>query len=225
MNYKKFLKIRKFINKTNRNLILFSYIPPHLTVNKAYKSAYYRLIKFSNYLMFFKIYKFSKFRSYTHFWKYYKSSTIRRAFYFLKVYKNYTLFFFSYRVRNLFCIIWQKSNIETFFSSYIIQNNQSRTSFLPQLKIVRYLIYVYFLEFKSTLKLHFVDFSVKIKYIIKIFFHWMVFHRRVFRSNKKFDINFIEINHKIKDLRIKKRRYPVKKRYLQRKSRSGKFMF
>jgi len=171
MKYTEFLVLSKFIALRNCGIVLL--VVKHTTnsIKKYYRRPYYQLLKLYSFLIFFKIYKFRDFKNFSNFWKYIKFNTCSKLLYFLKIYRNYTIFFFSHRVRNLFCIVWQGSNIETFFSSYLCANRNARSNFLPQLKIIRYLVYLYYQDMASNFKLSFSQFSVKIKYIIKIFFY------------------------------------------------------
>ena len=194
-------------------------------VTKYSRNRYFRLVKLGNYLLFLGIYKVMRFKYFNMFWKYYRFNLQNKLFYFIQWSKNYTLFYFSYKIRNLFCIIQNDSNIETFFSSYLLSSRRMRGVFLPQFKIIRYLIYLYFSEFSSFIRLYFSGFSVKIKYIIKFFFHWLVFYTRIFNVKFSYKLHSLVINNKFYDTKIKKRSYPAKKRYLQRKARFNRILF
>lgn len=220
MKYKEFLGLWKFITKLKKSSDLLVRFQSMSLVNKYYRRPYFKLLKLYNILIFFKIYKLKAFKNFNHFWKYIRYNTINKLVYFLKVYRHYTIFFFSYRVRNLFCIIWQGNNIETFFSSYLCSDRRSRANFLPQLKIIRYLTYIYFKSVASNVKLQFTEFSVKIRYIIKLFFFWLSFYIKLSVVRKTFFLRYVLINNKFPRGRLKKKMYPTKKRYLQRRSSS-----
>ena len=225
MKYKEFLSIIKFTYIKSRILLLINKSVTCKKVTKYNKNRYFRLIKLSNYLLFLSVYKVEKFKYFKMFWKYYRLDLQNKLFYFLQWNKNYTTFYFSYKTRNLFCIIQQDCNVETFFSSYLLSSRRLRNALLPQFKILRYLIYLYFSEFSSFIKLYFSGFSVKIKYIIKFFFHWLVFYSKVFNIKYSYKLYSLEINNKFYDPKIKKRSYPAKKRYLQRKARFNRILF
>jgi len=220
MKYTEFFRVIKFILVKNKTTVLFIDFRPKGSIKKYYRGAYYRILRLYNFLIFFKLYRFGSLKNFPNFWKYLRLTSSSKLLCFLKVHHQYTTFFFSYRVRNLFCIIWQGANIETFFSSYLCPSRRSRGNFLPQLKIIRYLIYLYFQDVTSSLKLHFSLFSVKIKYIVKLFFYWLTFYTKLSLTKKTFLLHYITVNNKFPRGRIKKKMYPTKKRYLQRKSNS-----
>lgn len=220
MKYIEFLKLRKFIIKFKKSKHILVLYHNTETVNKYKRKHYFQLLKLYNTIIFFKIYNFSNFSSFPYFWKYLRSSTTNKLLHFLKVNKQYTIFFFSYRVRNLFCIVWKNRNIETFFSSYLCSDRKLRSNFMLQLKIIRYLTYIYYKDISSNLKLHFTVFSVKIRHIIKLFFFWLSFYVKLFSTKKFFYLKYILINNKFSRGRVKKKMYPTKKRYLQRRSNS-----
>ena len=225
MKYKEFIRMVKLTSvKSNVILLVTNFIGVDAVI-KYRRNKYFRFVKLSNYLFFLGLYKLNKFKYFITFWKYYRLTLQNQLFYFLQWNKHYTVFYFSYRVRNLFCIIQQTRNIETFFSSYLLPSRRLRSSLIPQFKIIRYLIYLYFSEFSNLIKLYFSGFSIKIKYIIKFFFHWLVFYAKIFNTKSSYTLRSLEINNKFYDLKLKKRRYPAKKRYLQRKSRSNRILF
>jgi len=218
MRYNEFLGLVKFVSTKKQSIILLTRRQFVSRVKKYYRRPYYQLLKLYNFLTFFKIYKFNYARNFPNFWKYLRINAHSRLFNFLKIYQKYTIFFFSHKVRNLFCIIWQGSNIETFFSAYLCANRRARANFLSQLKIIRYIIYLYFQDITSNLKLNFSKFSIKIKHIIKLFFYWLSFYAKLALNKKTFFLHYIIINNKFPRGPIKKKTYPTKKRYLQRKS-------
>lgn len=170
MRYKEFSKFSK-ISVTALKSKPFTLFLPKIFIKKFNRKIFFNFLKTYNLLVYYNLYKLKGVKKFYRYWKYFKFNSKYKQIYYLKSYKNYVTFFFSHKVRNLFCIVYQTKNIETFFSSCIAPTRNLRVNFFLQFKIIRYILYVYSALIKHKLILNFSAFSIKIKHIIKIFFH------------------------------------------------------